>query len=117
MTGGASAGVGDIALDGNGLWFSIYSPDFTTYPYAYAYKIDLTSRLITDTIPLMGRQVQGITVKGDTILYVSDSFQEMQKNLYIENLPAIHCFHFLFLILTEFADRADFTGTVSIFGL
>ncbi|MBL0106139.1 MAG: choice-of-anchor D domain-containing protein [Ignavibacteria bacterium] len=82
LTGGASAGVGDIALDGNGLWFSIYSPDFTTYPYAYAYKIDLTSRLITDTIPLMGRQVQGITVKGDTILYVSDSFQGDAERIY-----------------------------------
>ncbi len=82
LTGGASAGVGDIALDGNGLWFSIYSPDFMTYPYAYAYKIDLTSRLITDTIPLMGRQVQGITVKGDTILYVSDSFQGDAERIY-----------------------------------
>ncbi|MBS1553025.1 MAG: choice-of-anchor D domain-containing protein [Bacteroidetes bacterium] len=74
LIGGASGGVGDIALDGNGLWFSIYSPDFTTYPYAYAYKIDLTSRLITDTIPLMGRQVQGITLKGDTIFYANDYF-------------------------------------------
>ena len=82
LTGGASAGVGDIALDGNGLWFSLYSPDFTTYPYAYAYKIDLTSRLITDTIPLMGRQVQGIAVKGDTILYVSDSFQGDAERIY-----------------------------------
>lgn len=74
LIGGASGGVGDIAFEGNGLWFSIYSPDFTSYPFAYAYKIDLTSRLITDTIPLMGRQVQGITVKGDTILYVNDYF-------------------------------------------
>lgn len=74
LIGGNSGGVGDIALDGNGLWFSIYSPDFTTYPFAYAYKIDLTSRLITDTIPLRGRQVQGITVKGDTIIYVNDYF-------------------------------------------
>lgn len=74
LIGGASGGVGDIAIDGNSLWFSIYSPDFTSYPYAYAYKIDLTSRLITDTIPLMGRQVQGITVKGDTVIYVNDYF-------------------------------------------
>ena len=74
LTGGASGGVGDIAIDGDGLWFSVYSPDFTAYPYAYAYKINLTSRLITDTIPLRGRQVQGITVKGDTVIYVNDYF-------------------------------------------
>lgn len=74
LIGGASSGVGDIALDGDGIWFSIYSPDFTTYPFAYAYKINLASRLITDTIPLRGRQVQGITVKGDTIIYVNDFF-------------------------------------------
>jgi hypothetical protein len=74
LIGGASGGIGDIALDGNGIWFSVYSPDFTSYPFAYAYKMNLTSRLITDTIPLRGRQVQGITVKGDTIFYVNDYF-------------------------------------------
>ncbi|MDQ3022168.1 MAG: choice-of-anchor D domain-containing protein [Bacteroidota bacterium] len=74
LIGGATGGVGDIALDGDGIWFSVYSPDFTTYPFAYAYKINLASRLITDTIPLRGRQVQGITVKGDTIFYVNDFF-------------------------------------------
>lgn len=74
LIGGASGGIGDIALDGNGLWFSIYSPDFTSYPFAYAYKMDLASRTIVDTIPLRGRQVQGITVKGDTIFYVNDLF-------------------------------------------
>ncbi|MBL8007754.1 MAG: choice-of-anchor D domain-containing protein [Ignavibacteria bacterium] len=74
LTGGATGGVGDIALDGDGIWFSVYSPDFTAYPYAYAYKINLATRLITDTIPLRGRQVQGITVKGDTVIYVNDYF-------------------------------------------
>ena len=74
LVGGATGGVGDIALDGNGIWFSVYSPDFTSYPFAYAYKINLTTRLITDTIPLRGRQVQGITIKGDTIIYVNDFF-------------------------------------------
>lgn len=74
LIGGASSGVGDINLEGNNLWFSIYSPDFTTYPYAYAYSIDLSTRLITDTIPLMGRQVQGIAIKGDTIFYANDYF-------------------------------------------
>ncbi len=74
LIGGASGGVGDIHYDGSGIWFSIYSPDFTVYPFAYAYRIDLTSRQITDTIPLRGRQVQGITMKGDTIFYVNDYF-------------------------------------------
>ncbi|QQS37571.1 MAG: choice-of-anchor D domain-containing protein [Ignavibacteriales bacterium] len=74
LIGGASGGVGDIALDGNSLWFSIYSPDFTSYPFAYAYEMDITSRTIIDTIPLRGRQVQGITVKGDTIFYVNEAF-------------------------------------------
>jgi hypothetical protein len=36
--------------------------------------MNLTTRLITDTIPLRGNQVQGITVKGDTIFYVNYSF-------------------------------------------
>ncbi|MEO6695235.1 MAG: choice-of-anchor D domain-containing protein [Ignavibacteria bacterium] len=74
LIGGATGGVGDISLEGDGIWFSVYSPDFTTYPFAFAYKINLTTRLITDTIPLRGRQVQGITTKGDTILYVNDFF-------------------------------------------
>lgn len=74
LIGGATGGIGDISLDGNGIWFSVYSPDFTTYPFAFAYKINLTTRLITDTIPLRGRQVHGITVKGDTIFYVNDYF-------------------------------------------
>jgi len=64
LIGGATGGVGDIALDGNGIWFSVYSPDFTSYPFAYAYKINLTTRLITDTIPLRGRQVLRYNNKG-----------------------------------------------------
>ena len=82
LIGGATGGVGDIEFSGNSVWFSVYYPDFTTYPFAYAYKMDLTSRLITDTIPLRGKQVQGITVKGDTMLYVSDSFQGDVERIY-----------------------------------
>ncbi len=74
LIGGASGGVGDLAYHNGGIWFTIYSPDFTTYPFAYAYKINLATRLITDTIPLRGRQVQGIAVKGDTVFYVNDYF-------------------------------------------
>ena len=82
LIGGATGGVGDIEYSGNSIWFSVYYPDFTTYPFAYAYKMDLTSRLITDTIPLRGKQVQGITVKGDTIFYVADSFQGDAERIY-----------------------------------
>jgi len=76
------AGIGGIAIDGNNLWFAVYYPDFTTYPFAYAYKINLTSRQITDTIPLRGKQVQGIAVKGDTIFYVNDNFQSEPERIY-----------------------------------
>ena len=82
LNGGATGGVGDIEFSGNSIWFSVYSPDFTTYPFAYAYKMDLTTRLVTDTIPLRGKQVQGITIKGDTILYVADSFQGDAERIY-----------------------------------
>ena len=76
------AGVGGLAIDGNSLWFSVYYPDFTTYPYAYAYKINLTSKQITDTIPLRGKQVYGIAVKGDTIFYVNNNFQNEPERIY-----------------------------------
>ncbi len=82
LIGGASAGVGDIEIVGNNLWFSLYYPDFTTYPFAYAYRMDLTTNTITDTIPLRGKQVAGITVKGDTIFYVTDNFQGDAEKIY-----------------------------------
>lgn len=74
LIGGATGGVGDIFLKDGGLWFSVYSPDFTTYPFAYAYRMEISTRQITDTIPLRGRQVQGIAIKGDTIFYANDFF-------------------------------------------
>ncbi len=82
LIGGATGGVGDINLSGNSMWFTVYYPDFTSYPFAYAYKMDLTSRLITDTIPLRGLQVQGIALKGDTIFYVNDFFQGDGERIY-----------------------------------
>jgi len=74
LIGGNSSGVGGIEIEGNSLWFSVYYPDFPSYPYAYAYEMNLTTKQITDTIPLRGNQVQGITVKGDTIFYVNYAF-------------------------------------------
>lgn len=81
-TNSTLAGIGGIALDGNHLWVAIYSPDFTTYPNAFAYKINLTTKLAVDTIPLRGRQVQGIAVKGDTIFYVNDNFHSEPERIY-----------------------------------
>lgn len=81
-TGTWAAGIGGIAFDGNSIWFAVYYPDNSSYPYAYAYKINLSTRLITDTIPLRGRQVQGISVKGDTIFYASSKFQGDPERIY-----------------------------------
>ncbi len=82
INGNVTIGIGGIALDGNFLWAAIYYPDFPTYPFAYAYKFDLTTKNIVDSIPLRGKQVQGIAVKGDTILYVTDNFQGDQERIY-----------------------------------
>jgi len=75
-------GIGGIALDGNNIWVASYYPDNASYPNAYAYKINLTSKLVVDTIPLRGRQVQGIAVKGDTVFYVNDNFQGESERIY-----------------------------------
>lgn len=82
LTGNYAGGLGGIAMDGNNLWFAVYYPDFTSYPFAYAYKVNLTTKTLVDTIPLRGKQVQGITVKGDTIFYVTDNFQGDQERIY-----------------------------------
>ncbi len=79
LIGGASGGIGDIELVENFLWFTIYYPDFVSYPNAYAYKMDIGSQTIVDTVPLYGRQPQGIAVKGDTIFYVNDNFQDAER--------------------------------------
>lgn len=79
LIGGASGGIGDIEVVGNSIWFSIYYPDFASYPNAYAYRMDLNTHAILDTVPLYGRQPQGITVKGDTIFYVNDNFQDAER--------------------------------------
>ncbi|MBI2420223.1 MAG: choice-of-anchor D domain-containing protein, partial [Ignavibacteriales bacterium] len=82
LIGGSSGGIGDIEISGNNLWFSVYSPDFTSYPFSYAYCMNMVTRLITDTIPLRGKQVYGISVKGDTVFYVTDNFQGDQERVY-----------------------------------
>lgn len=82
LYGSSTIGIGGIAMDGNNLWYAIYYPDFASYPFAYAYKYSLTTRQLVDSIPLRGKQVQGITVKGDTVFYVTDNFQGDQERIY-----------------------------------
>jgi hypothetical protein len=82
ITGSYAGGIGGIAIDGNNLWFAVYYPDNVAYPYTYAYKMNLSTKTLVDTIPLRGKQVQGIAVKGDTILYVNDNFQSEQERIY-----------------------------------
>ncbi len=83
LYGNTTIGIGGIAMDGpNHLWAAIYYPDFASYPFAYAYKFDLTTKSVVDSIPLRGKQVQGIAVKGDTILYVTDNFQSDPERIY-----------------------------------
>jgi hypothetical protein len=86
--GGNSGGIGGLAFDAatNSIWFGVYSPDFATYPNAYAYKWNLTSNAITDTVPLYTRQVQGIALKGDTLFYAADNFQGDAERIYAVNL-------------------------------
>ena len=81
-TGSYAQGIGGIALDGNNLWFGVYYPDFAVYPFAWAYKINLTSKTVVDSIPLRGKQIQGMAVKGDTLFYVNTSFQGEAERIY-----------------------------------
>jgi hypothetical protein len=83
LYGNSTIGIGGITMDGaNHLWAAIYYPDFASYPFSYAYKFDLTTKAIVDSIPLRGKQVQGIAIKGDTILYVTDNFQGDPERIY-----------------------------------
>ena len=75
-------GIGGIAITGNFLWATCYYPDFPSYPYAYAYKFNLTTKAKVDSIPLRGAQVQGIAIKGDTLLYVNDQFTGDPERIY-----------------------------------
>ncbi|KXK02329.1 MAG: choice-of-anchor D domain-containing protein [Ignavibacteriaceae bacterium] len=76
LLGTTGLGLSGLSIEGSGMWFAVYHPDYTSYPNGYAFKIDLSTRQITDTIPLRGRQVTGISVKGvgDSIVYVNDYF-------------------------------------------
>ena len=86
--GSSTIGIGGIDIRGTDMWFSVYFPDYTSYPYSYAYKLDLNTKQIVDTIPLRGKQPQGITVKGDTIFYVNDNFQSEPERIYAYSISA-----------------------------
>lgn len=74
--------LGGAAWDGQGLWVSLYSPDAS----AGLYKIDVTAKTILDTIPVFGLQPQGIAVRGDTLFYVMDGFQNDPEKIYAVDL-------------------------------
>ncbi|MEJ2103349.1 MAG: choice-of-anchor D domain-containing protein, partial [Ignavibacteriaceae bacterium] len=82
LFGSNGAYIGGAAWDGSGLWISIYYPD----AIAALYKINVAARAIVDTIPVVGLQPQGITVKGDTLFYVMDGFQGDDEKIYAIDL-------------------------------
>ncbi len=86
VIGGASAGIGDLEANGNAVWYTMYYPDFNTYPFAYAYKWVPGDPAPVDTVPLQGEQPYGIALKGDTLLYVTDNLNGDQERIYAYDL-------------------------------
>lgn len=77
---GSSFYFGGAAWDGTGLWISVYSPDSRVG----LYKINPTTKQIVDSIATRltfpaQLQPQGIAVKGDTLFWVNDGFQGVDK--------------------------------------
>ncbi|MBK9275550.1 MAG: T9SS type A sorting domain-containing protein [Flavobacteriales bacterium] len=86
VIGGPSSGIGDLEADGNAVWYTMYFPDFNTYPFAYAYKWVPGDPAPMDTVPLQGEQPYGIALKGDTLLYVTDNLNGDQERIYAYDL-------------------------------
>ena len=82
-TGSYAGGIGGLALEGNKLWFTVYSPESTTYPFAWAYAVNTTTKLKVDSIPLRCKQAQGIAIKGDSIIYVNDNFNSEPERIFV----------------------------------
>lgn len=74
--------LGGAAWDGSGLWISVYYPDARVA----LYKVNVAARAIVDTISVAGLQPTGITVKGDTLFYVMDGFQNDDEKIYAIDL-------------------------------
>ncbi len=77
---GGSWFLGGAAWDGTGLWVSVYYPDAS----AALYKINTSTKQLVDTIKLQNfapgqLQPTGVTVKGDTIFFLNDGFQGVDK--------------------------------------
>ncbi|MEO5584419.1 MAG: T9SS type A sorting domain-containing protein [Flavobacteriales bacterium] len=90
VIGGHSSGIGDLCVDGNAVWYTMYYPDFTNYPFAYAYKWLPGDAAPTDTVPLHGEQPYGIALKGDTLFYVTDNLHGDPERIYSYNLTTKH---------------------------
>lgn len=73
VIGGPSSGIGAICADGDAIWYTMYYPDFDTYPFAYAYKWTPGEAIPADTVPLQGEQPYGLALRGDTLYYVTDN--------------------------------------------
>ena len=84
---GPSGGIGDLNEAGGGaIWFTVYHPDLDTDPYAFAYKWIPGQATLLDTVPLHGEQPYGVTVKGDTLFYVTDNLNGDQERIYAYDL-------------------------------
>ncbi len=84
FSGNTSIILGGAAWDGTGLWISVYSPDTRVA----LYKVNVAARAIVDTILIQqfGLQPTGITVKGDTLFFVMDGFQNNDERIYALSL-------------------------------
>ncbi|NWF50716.1 MAG: choice-of-anchor D domain-containing protein [Ignavibacteriaceae bacterium] len=79
---GGSLYIGGAAWDGTGLWFSVYSPNASVA----LYKVNVSTKQIIDTISVFGLQPMGIAVKGDTLFYVMDGFENDPEKIYAIDL-------------------------------
>lgn len=86
VIGGHSSGIGDLCLDGDAVWYTMYYPDFDVYPYAYAYKWIPGEAAPIDTVPMYGEQPYGIALRGDTLLYVTDNLNGDLERIYAYDL-------------------------------
>jgi hypothetical protein len=86
VIGGHSSGIGGIYSDGDAIWYTMYYPDFDTYPFAYAYKWIPGDPTPIDTVPMLGAQPMGIALKGDTLIYVMDNNDNDPERIYLYDL-------------------------------
>jgi hypothetical protein len=84
---GVSGGIGDLAEVGDGsIYYTVYHQDSDDYPFSYAYRWLPGAHALLDTVPLNGQQPYGVTLKGDTLLYVIDNIHGDQERIYAYDL-------------------------------